>query len=144
MNPARWPRCMPPRPPFEARYPASTHQPPGAATRNNLPVNRGPQPSTGNLLLAPRHSPLNHTYLLPVQSHPHSTVLPLLAAKLRHNSQARSINRQKSRASTVGVFGFRLILILIHTHDQFQPPRAIRLPNLHLIFPNLLIPQDIS
>src|SRR6266550_2110403 len=97
MNPARWPRRMPPRPPFEARYPASTRQPPGAATRNNLPVNRGPQPST-----------------------------------------------DKSRASSVGVFGFRLILILIHTHGQFPPPRAIRLPNLHLIFPNLLIPQDIS
>jgi len=44
----------------------------------------------------------------------------------------------------MGVFGFRLILILIHRHDQFPPPLAIRLPNLHLIFPNLLIPQDIS
>src|SRR6266480_2171024 len=143
MNPARWPRRMPPRPPFEGRYPASTHQPPEAATRNNPPVNRGPQPSRGNLLLAPRHSPLNHTYLLPVQSHPHSTVLPLLTAKLRQ-WQSAPASTDKSRASTRGVFGFRLILILIHRHDQFPPPQAIRLPNLHLIFPNLLIPEDIS
>src|SRR6266513_3625811 len=104
MNPARWPRRMPPRPPFEGRYPASTHQPPEAATRNNPPVNRGPQPSRGNLLLAPRHSPLNHTYLLPVQSHPHSTVLPLLAAKLRHNSQARQHQQTKVARQHRGSF----------------------------------------
>src|SRR6266480_3610340 len=81
MTPDRLPPRMRPRPPFEVRYPPSTHVLPGAATRNNLPVNGGQQPSTRPHPAAPPCSLWHRTYLSPIQSHPHSTVLSHSTAK---------------------------------------------------------------
>src|SRR5437588_9756640 len=112
---------MRPRPPFEVHYPPSTDEPPGVTTTNTLPVNRGQQPSRGNLLAAPPHCPWNHTYLLLVQSHPHSTVLSPLTAKPPNSACRCRPTKTKSR-SAIDYFPHCLFLIPIHRRMQTLPP----------------------
>src|SRR5882762_3347255 len=104
MNPAQPPQRRRLGPPCEPRYPSSTHEPPGAAMRNTLPVNRGPQPSGRTLPAASPRCPLNHTYLLPEQSHPHSTVLCHSTAKPAHAAN-RFNTKIKSPTGHMSVFG---------------------------------------
>src|ERR1700731_4082427 len=83
MIPDQLPPRMRPRPPSADRYSPEPYEPPGAATLNIPDRNRGLQPSTGPHPAVPQRSLSHRTYLSPVQSHPHSTVLSHTTAKLQ-------------------------------------------------------------
>src|SRR6267378_707712 len=120
MTPDRLPPRMRPRSPFEDHYPPSTHELPGAATRNNPPVNRGLRPSTRPHPEAPPSSLSHRTYLSPVQSHPHSTVLSHSTAK-PPNTACRCRPTKTKSVSATGHFPHDSSLF-IHRRTQTLPP----------------------
>src|SRR5258707_6112029 len=60
---------------------AGIREPQQADMRNNPPVTRGLESSRQRQPEAPPRRPLNHMYLSPVQSRPHSTVLSYSAVQ---------------------------------------------------------------
>src|SRR5207245_10824050 len=99
MTPDRLPPRMRPHPPFADRYSLEPHEPPGAATRNNLPVNHAQQPSPRPHPEAAPRSLSHRTYLSPVQSHPHSTVLSNSTQKPQNTARRCRPNKTKIRIS---------------------------------------------
>src|SRR6266852_841387 len=95
MTPDRLPPRMRPHPPFADRYPQEPHEPPGAAMLNIPDLNRGEQPSKRTHPAAPPRSLSHRTYLSPVQSHPHSTVLSNSTSKPQKYGTSLPPNKTK-------------------------------------------------